>query len=59
MRKLWQGFEAWLVKQFPEARRMVTPFNDPLANSIDEYQAFLRSLGYESIAKAAFGKKLK
>jgi hypothetical protein len=58
MRKLWQGIEMWLVKQFPQARRIVTPFNDPIAHSIEEYQTFLRSLGYEPVAKAAFGKKL-
>jgi hypothetical protein len=59
MRKLWQGVETWLSKQFPEATRIVTPFNDPIAHSIEEYQTFLRSLGYEPIAKAAFGKKLR
>jgi len=59
MQQLWQAFEAWLCKQFPEATRIVTPFHDPIAHSIEEYQAFLRSLGYEPVAKAAFGKKLK
>ena len=58
MRKLWQALEAWLSKQFPEAIRIVTPFNDPIAYSIEEYQTFLRSLSYEPVAKAAFGKKL-
>ena len=56
MPKLWSSFEKWLMKQFPEATRMVTPFNDPIAKTIEEYQAFLRSLGYEPVAKAAFGK---
>jgi hypothetical protein len=59
MHRLWQGFERWLVKQFPEATRIVTPFNDPIAHSLEEYQEFLRSLGYESVAKAAFGKSLR
>jgi hypothetical protein len=59
MQKLWQGLEQWLVKQFPQATRIVTPFNDPIAHSIEEYQEFLRSFGYESVAKAAFGKRLK
>ncbi len=58
MQKLWQGFEAWLIKQFPQATRIVTPFQDPIANTIEEYQAFLRSLGYTPLAKAAFGKLL-
>jgi hypothetical protein len=35
---------------------MATPFNDPLAESIDEYQAFLKSLGYSSLSENAFGK---
>ena len=56
MRKLWQGFETWLRQRFPQATRIVTPFNDPIAHSIEEYQAFLRSLGYTSVAKSAFGK---
>ncbi len=48
-----------LVKQFPQAIRLVTPFNDPIAHSIEEYQTFLRALGYKPVAKAAFGKPLK
>ena len=58
MQNLWHGFERWLSKQFPEATRIVTPFNDPIAKSIDEYQTFLRSLGYVPVAQAAFGKKI-
>jgi hypothetical protein len=59
MKKLWQGVETWLIQQFPQATRIVTPGNDPIAHSIEEYQTFLRSLGYESVAKAAFGKPVK
>ena len=58
MPKLWRTFEQWLYKRFPEATRIVTPFNDPIAKSIEEYQTFLRSLGYSPIAQAAFGKKI-
>jgi hypothetical protein len=58
MPKLWSSFENWLMKQFPEATRIATPFNDPIAKTIEEYQTFLRSLGYEPIAQAAFGKSL-
>src|SRR6266568_6149027 len=58
MQKLWLGFEGWLARQFPEATRIVTPFHDPIAHSIGEYQTFLRSLGYESVAKSAFGKPI-
>lgn len=58
MGKLWLAFEHWLMKQFPQATRFATPFNDPIARSIEEYQEFLRSLDYEPVAKAAFGKTL-
>ncbi len=58
MQKLWSSFEQWLAKQFPDATRIATPFNDPIAQSIEEYQTFLRSLGYSPIAEAAFGKTL-
>lgn len=58
MHKLWQGVEQWLRTQFPAATRMVTAWNDPIAHSMEEYQTFLRSLGYAPVAKAAFGKKL-
>ena len=58
MQKLWTGFEHWLVKRFPDAETIATPFNDPIARTIEEYQEFLRGLGYAPIAKAAFGKKV-
>jgi hypothetical protein len=56
MHNLWKGFEHWLVKQFPQATTLAMPFNDPIAESIDEYQAFLKTLGYSPLAQAAFGK---
>jgi hypothetical protein len=37
---------------------LATPFNDRIAESIEEYQSFLKSLGYAPFAEAAFGKKL-
>jgi hypothetical protein len=58
MQPLWKGFEHWLVKQFPQAITLATPFNDPIAESIEAYQSFLKSLGYSPIADAAFGKKI-
>ena len=58
MQKLWQGFEHWLVKKFPQATTIATPFHDPIAESIVEYQTFLKTLGYTAIAEAAFGKKI-
>jgi hypothetical protein len=59
MSTLWRAFEQWLIHQFPHATRIATPFNDPIAHTIEEYQDFLRSLGYEPVAKAAFGKSIK
>ena len=56
MRNLWQRFEHWLIKQFPQAKTIATPLNDPIAESIEEYQAFLKKLGYSPLAEAAFGK---
>jgi hypothetical protein len=58
MQKLWKGFERWLLRQFLQATTLATPFNDPIAESIDEYQAFLKTLGYSPIADAAFGKSV-
>ncbi len=58
MQKLWQSFERYLLQKFPKAHTLATPFNDPIAESIDEYQAFLKSLGYSPLAEAAFGKKI-
>jgi hypothetical protein len=59
MKKLWQAFERYLVQKFPKAETLATPFNDPIAESIEEYQAFLKTLGYSPIAQAAFGKKVR
>ena len=58
MQDLWKRFELWLVKKFPKAQTVATPFNDPIAESIEEYQLFLKKLGYSPIADAAFGKKI-
>jgi hypothetical protein len=58
MQKLWQSFEHYLLTKFPKASTLATPFHDPIAESIDEYQAFLKALGYSPIAEAAFGKRV-
>jgi hypothetical protein len=44
--------------QLPQASTLATPFHDPIADSIDAYQAFLKTLAYSPIAEAAFGKKI-
>jgi hypothetical protein len=58
MQNLWQAFEHYLVKKFPNAQTLATPFNDPIADSMEEYQAFLQSLSYAPLGQAAFGKAL-
>jgi hypothetical protein len=58
MQKLWQSFEDWLIKQFPQASTLATPFHDPIAHSIEEYQAFLKSLGYSPLVQGVFGKRI-
>jgi hypothetical protein len=47
------------LQKFPKAETLATPFNDPIAESIEEYQAFLKTLGYSPLAKAAYGKKVR
>jgi hypothetical protein len=59
MQNLWKGFEHWLIKRFPQATTLATPFNDPITESIEEYQAFLKTLGLAPIAEAAFGKHVR
>jgi hypothetical protein len=57
MQKLWQSFEHYLLTKFPQATTLATLWNDPSAQSIDEYQAFLKTLGYFLLAQGAFGKR--
>ena len=59
MRQLWQAFERYLVQKFPQASTLATPFNDPIAESIEEYQAFLKTLGYSPLTETAYGKKVR
>ena len=59
MQKLWQSFERYLLQIFPQASTLATPFNDPIAESIEEYQAFLKTLGYSPLAESAYGKKVR
>ena len=57
MRTLWQGVECWLVQHFSEATHLATPFREPIFDDQD-YQEFLRRLGYAPVAQAAFGKPI-
>jgi|SRR5579872_2676897 len=57
MQKLWEHIQKYFARKFPRADRIVTPFDDPLFQK-EEYQAFLTSIGYEPVSKAAYGKLL-
>jgi hypothetical protein len=58
MAALWRSVEAFLLSQFPQATQIVTTAFDPMFDR-DEYQAFLPSLGYKQVAKAAWGKAIE
>jgi len=55
MRNLWMSTERFLLDRFSGRCRLLTPFRDPEFPD-DEYQQFLRELGFQSVAKAAYGK---
>src|SRR5258708_15373465 len=58
MAALWRSVESFLAQQFPQAERIVTTAHDPMFETA-EYQAFLRALGYEQVAQAAYGRKMQ
>src|SRR3989442_14920244 len=58
MNKLWQSIERYLLTKFPQASNLATPFNDPIAESNDEYQAFFKTHGFPPLVQGAFGKKI-
>ncbi len=56
MRRLWLAVEDYLTTRFPATMRLVTPFDDPLFETMT-YRAFLASLGYTPVVgTAAYGK---
>jgi hypothetical protein len=57
MKALWEGFTRFLRQQFPAARQVVTTVHEPMFET-EQDQAFSQSLGYEQVAKAAFGKPI-
>jgi hypothetical protein len=57
MQKLWQTIEKYFARKFPRADRIVTQSDDPQFER-ETYQTFLAFLGYEPVAKAAYGKLL-
>jgi hypothetical protein len=58
MTNLWRGFENFLYKQYPGAMKITTPAHDPLFSD-EMYHAFLQSLAYMPVAKAAWGKPIE
>jgi hypothetical protein len=58
MRYLWENVARFLQERFPEATMITTPFHDPLFDN-EEYHQFLSALGYEPVAKAAWGKSIE
>jgi len=54
---LWSGVEAWLAGRFPEARQLVTTWEDIYERPL--WQAFLAEQGYRPVAPAAFVKELR
>ena len=53
---LWSGFEGWLTSRFPDARQLVTTWEDIYERPL--WQAFLEEQGYRSVTPAAFAKEL-
>jgi hypothetical protein len=58
MSQLWINFERWLLNQYPDAEKIVTPFADPIWE-VKEYQSFLRARGYTKGKPGTFAKLLK
>jgi len=58
MRALWESVARFLHERFPEAARITTPSHDPLFE-MKKYHKFLSALGYQQVAKAAWGKSIE
>ena len=58
MRALWESVARFLHERFPEAARITTPSHDPLFE-MKKYHTFLSALGYQQVAKAAWGKSIE
>jgi hypothetical protein len=48
---LWVSFEKFLVHQFPDAKKIATPWHDPMFEDY-AYEPFLQFIGYEKIAQS-------
>jgi hypothetical protein len=58
MSDLWRSFARFLRKQCIGAERIATPSHDPMFSN-EAYHDFLSSLGYQPVAKAAWGKLIE
>lgn len=56
---LWEGFEKFLTDRFPSAQQLVTTYADPEYEPTEQYQEFLRAMGYQQLNTAAFGKEVR
>ena len=54
---LWYGFEAFLLRHFPDSAQIATPSWEPLYDR-EIWQAFLGSRGYTKLNEGAFGKQI-
>jgi hypothetical protein len=55
MKGLWTSVERYLLCRFPKTARIITTDKDPMFDD-QEYQVFLRDLGYQPVAQALYGK---
>jgi len=59
LRVLWQGFEAFLLRQFPDAAFIATPSWEPIyEDDKDAWPEFLERMGYTPIGSMALGKEV-
>jgi hypothetical protein len=57
LRTVWNGFELFLLAQFPDTQRIATPSWEPVYKT-KAYQAFLTQQGYSPFNTNAFLKKV-
>lgn len=57
-RQLWQGFEQWLVKRYPDAARIFTDDLQPVTYPGRKW-ALLESLGYQRVDDRVYVKGLE
>jgi hypothetical protein len=54
---LWQSVEGYLLSRFPKTAQLITTDKDPMFAD-QEYQHFLRELGYGPVGEALYGKAI-